>query len=141
MLPARHFLPVEGGGLVEISASEVPGRAQNWVIAETASRIPSNEPAPKVATRFSAREFLGDEGDSKRYKTVEGFEKTEDTWVHPPGLETGGRDTGQTWPVIFTNDIRGDDVSGLSDPRQFPSRKSLRTSTTIPSSTSQIKNV
>ena len=26
VLPPRHFLPVEGGGLVEISASEVPGR-------------------------------------------------------------------------------------------------------------------
>lgn len=140
MLPARHFLPVEGGGLVEISSSEVPGRAQNWVIAETASRIPSNEPAPKATTRFSAREFLGDEGDSKRYTTAEGFEKTEETWVHPPELETGGRDTGQTWPVIFGNDKRGDDASGLSDPRQFSKKKSLRASTTIPSSTSQIKN-
>lgn len=135
MLPARHFLPVEGGGLVEISPSEVPGRAQNWVIAETASRIPSNDPAPKATTRFSAREFLGDEGDAKKYTTSEGFEKTEETWVHPPGLETGGRDTGQTWPVIFGNDIRGDDASGLSDPRQFSRKKSLRASTTIPSST------
>ena len=26
VLPPRHFLPVEGGGLVEISTSEVPGR-------------------------------------------------------------------------------------------------------------------
>lgn len=141
MLPARHFLPVEGGGLVEISPSEVPGRAQNWVIAETASRIPSNEPAPKAATRFSAREFLGNEGDSKRYTTAEGVEKTEETWVHPPGLETGGRDTGQTWPVIFGNDKRGDGVSGLSDSRQFARKKILKTSTTTPSSTSQTQNV
>lgn len=126
--------------MVEISPSEVPGRAQNWVIAETASRIPSMDPAPKVATRFSAREFLGDEGDSKRYTTVEGYEKTEETWVHPPGLETGGRDTGQTWPVIFGNDTRGDDASGSSDPRQFSRKKTLKTSTTIPPSTLQIKN-
>lgn len=136
VLPARHFLPVEGGGLVEISPSEVPGRAQNWVIAETASRIPSNEPAPKAATRFSAREFLGEEGDSKRYTTAEGFVKTEETWVHPPGLETGGRDTGQTWPVIFGNDKRGDDASELSDSRQFARKKSLQASSTIPSSRS-----
>lgn len=127
--------------MVEISPSEVPGRAQNWVIAETASRIPSNDPAPKAATRFSAREFLGDEGDSKRYTTAEGFEKTEETWVHPPRLETGGRDTGQTWPVIFSKDKRGDGASGLSDSRQFAGKKSLKASSTVPSSTSQIRNV
>lgn len=140
MLPARHFLPVEGGGLVEISPNEVPGRAQNWVIAETTSKIPSNEPPPKVANRFSAREFFGDEGESNRYTTVEGVEKTNETWVHLPELETGGRDTGQTWPVIFSNDTEGDGVRGSSDSRQFSKKKSLGTSTSIPSSTPQVRN-
>lgn len=139
MLPARHFLPVEGGGLVEISPSEVPGRAQNWVIAENISKIPSNEPPPKVPNRFSAREFPSDEGNSERYTTVEGFEKTEETWVHPPELETGGRDTGQTWPVIFSDDTEGDDSRGPSNSPQF-SKKSLRTSTSIPSSTPQVSD-
>lgn len=101
VLPPRHFLPVEGGGLVEISADEVPGRGNNWVIAETASKIPSDEPAPHRLNRFSAREFIGDEGDLKSYMTPEGYERTEQTWVHHPELETGGRDSGQTWPMVF----------------------------------------
>lgn len=112
VLPARHFLPVEGGGLVEISAEDVPGRRNNWVIAETASKIPSDEAAPAKITRFSAREFPGTEGDAKRYITPQGLERTEETWVHPPELETGGMLTGQTWPMHFpgsqtaTPDIR-----------------------------------
>ncbi|MCJ1367295.1 hypothetical protein MMC16_006427 [Acarospora aff. strigata] len=102
VLPARHFLPAEGGGLVEISADEVPGRRNNWVIAETASKIPSDEPALPKITRFSAREFPGNEGDAKRYITPKGIERTEETWVHPPELETGGMLTGQTWPMHFS---------------------------------------
>ncbi|MCJ1312947.1 hypothetical protein MMC25_006623 [Agyrium rufum] len=46
VLPTRHFLPVSGGGLVEVDEKDLPGRAgfgregvgRNWVIAETASR-------------------------------------------------------------------------------------------------------
>ena len=37
VLPARHFLPAEGGGLLEIEADEAPGRGKHWIIAETAS--------------------------------------------------------------------------------------------------------
>jgi len=101
VLPARHFLPVEGGGLVEINAEDVPGRRNNWVIAETASKIPSDEAAPAKITRFTAREFPGTEGDAKRYISPEGMERTEETWVHPPELETWGKLTGQTWPMHF----------------------------------------
>ncbi len=105
VLPPRHFLPVEGGGLVEIGASDVPGRAKNWVIAETASKIPSDQPAHVLPSRFSAREFHGVEGDTIRYETPEGIERTEHTWVHPPELETGGRDSGQTWPMVFREGV------------------------------------
>ncbi|KAL8953375.1 MAG: hypothetical protein Q9222_000752 [Ikaeria aurantiellina] len=101
VLPPRHFLPVEGGGLVEISGKEVPGRGNNWVIAETASKIPSDQAAPKGTRNFTARQFPGTEGDAVRFKMPDGHEKTEQTWVHPPVLETGGRDTGQTWPMEF----------------------------------------
>lgn len=126
VLPARHFLPVEGGGLVEINAEDVPGRRNNWVIAETASKIPSDEAAPAKVTRFTAREFPGTEGDAKRYITPEGIERTEETWVHPPELETGGMLTGQTWPMPFTGsqsatpDIRstGNSVVSGANPAQ-----------------------
>ena len=108
VLPPRHFLPVEGGGLVEIGADEVPGRGHTWVIAETASKIPSDQPAPTGARRFTARRFPGTEGDAIQYTTPEGYEHTETTWVHPPELETGGRDTGQTWPMVFGKDTSSD---------------------------------
>lgn len=104
VLPPRHFLPVEGGGLVEVSAAEVPGRGQSWVIAETASKIPSDQAAPTGRRRFTAREFPGQEGDTIKYMTPEGYEKTEETWVHPPELEEGARLTGQTWPMVFDDD-------------------------------------
>ena len=110
VLPPRHFLPVEGGGLVEIGADEVPGRAKNWVIAETASKIPSDQPAPKGVSRFSAREFPGREGDTIEYTTAEGIRRKEETWVHPPELETGGRDSGQTWPMVFGREEGGKDA-------------------------------
>ena len=106
VLPPRHFLPVEGGGLVEIGANEIPGRGNHWVIAETASKIPSDQAPPVGARQFSARNFPEREGESKRYIVPEGFEKTEQTWVHPPEVETGARDTGQTWPMIFGGDTR-----------------------------------
>ncbi|KAL8696150.1 MAG: hypothetical protein Q9224_002946 [Gallowayella concinna] len=104
VLPPRHFLPVEGGGLVEISSKEVPGRGNNWVIAETASKIPSDQPASRSSRPFSARKFNGNEGDAVSYNMAGGYERTEQTWVHPPELETGGRDTGQTWPMEFGNE-------------------------------------
>lgn len=136
VLPPRHFLPVEGGGLVEISGSEVPGRGQNWVIAETASKIPSDQHAPMVNNRFSAREFVGNEGDSKRYITPEGCERTEETWVHPPELESGGRDTGQTWPMVFGED-GAETVAGIHSPSKPSKKKSLRKGSLTSSSTVQ----
>ena len=131
VLPPRHFLPVEGGGLVEISADEVPGRGNNWVIAETASKIPSDEPAPHKSNRFSAREFLGDEGDFKRYMTPEGYERTEQTWVHHPELETGGRDSGQTWPMVF--DDADEKASRAKPASKAPRRKGSRKHRQTPS--------
>ncbi|MCJ1404032.1 hypothetical protein MMC11_007256 [Xylographa trunciseda] len=104
VLPPRHFLPVEGGGLVEVSADEVPGRGKNWVIAETASKIPSAGPLPDGPRKFTARQFVGTEGDDKTYTMPEGYERTEQTWVHPPELETLGQASGQTWPMEFGQD-------------------------------------
>ena len=101
MLPTRHFLPVEGGGLVEISADEVPGRAKHWVVAETASKITSDQPAPKAVDRFTACDFPGTEGDFEKSIAPEGYEQTKTTWVHHPTLETGAQETGQTWPFEF----------------------------------------
>ena len=117
VLPPRHFLPVEGGGLVEISAQEVPGRGTNWVIAETASKIPSDQPAPPGTTQFTARSFPGREGDAVRYMSPEGYEKSERTWVHPPELEEGARLTGQSWPMKIGEERIDKGEGGYSTPK------------------------
>lgn len=142
VLPPRHFLPVEGGGLVEISAQEVPGRGSNWVIAETASKIPSDQAAPPGITQFTAREFPGREGDAVKYMTPEGYEKTEQTWVHKPVLEEGARLTGQSWPMVIGEEPPGKDGHGFSGAHGFSTpkptkRKSPKNSHAIQASQAQ----
>ncbi len=116
---------------MEVTAEEVPGRHGNWVIAETASRIPSDEPAPKKITGFSAAEF-DETWDKKTYKTPEGIPRTEEVWVHPPELETGAWATGQTWRMDFgkpdepINAIKPD--SSYQDPSITQGRRSRRSS-------------
>lgn len=136
VLPPRHFLPVEGGGLVEVSASEVPGRGQNWVIAETASKIPSDQAAPQGARQFTARNFPGREGDSVTYKTPEGHERTETTWIHPPELEQGARVTGQSWPMEFGDNALEKGSHGNSTPKSTK-RKSPKKSAAVQASPAQ----
>ena len=133
MLPPRHFLPVEGGGLVEVSASEVPGRGQNWVIAETASKIPSDQAAPQGRRTFTAREFPGEEGDFKRYVTPEGIERTEQTWVHQPELEIGAQVTGQSWPMVFDDEPQSS-ASHADTKAKAMRRKSPKKTTAMPAS-------
>lgn len=74
---------------------------RNWVIAELASKLPSGEPAHVGPRPFTARRFVGDEGDAKRYVGPDGVERTEQWWVHPPTIEDGARLTGQTVPMHF----------------------------------------
>ena len=131
VLPPRHFLPVEGGGLVEVGANEVPGRGRNWVIAETASKVASSDTTPVKPNVFSAREFVGQEGDEKRYITDEGYERTEQTWVHPPELEAGARETGQTWPMEFGKRAEGHS-QGLGQSSQSRSRSHSQGQTRSP---------
>ena len=142
MLQPRHFLPVEGGGLVEISAQEVPGRGSNWVIAETASKIPSDQAAPLEKTQFTARTFPGREGDAVKYMSSEGYEKTEETWIHPPELEEGARLTGQSWPMVMGEAPQGKGEHGFSGAHGFSTpkptkRKSPRNNPAIQASPAQ----
>lgn len=102
---------------MEISAHEVPGRGSNWVIAETASKIPSDQAAPPGKIGFTARDFPGREGDAVKYTTPEGFEKDEVTWVHPPVLEEGARLTGQSWPMVIGEEQPGKGEHKSSTPK------------------------
>ena len=138
VLQPRHFLPVEGGGLVEITAQEVPGRGSNWVIAETASKIPSDQPAPPGRTQFTARNFAGREGDAVRYTSPEGYEKTEQTWVHPPTLEEGARLTGQSWPMVIGEEKPGKGGHGFPGVHEFSIAKGTKSKGPRKSPTTQV---
>lgn len=112
VLPARHFVPAADGSLREVAEETLPGRVRekvrNWIVAETVSRIPSSTAVESLRGRprqFTARSFVGTEGDFKRYVTADGVEHTETTWVHPPVLEEGARLTGQTVPIHFENGV------------------------------------
>ncbi|KAK4938013.1 hypothetical protein LTR66_015137, partial [Elasticomyces elasticus] len=111
VLPARHFVPTNDG-YVEISADEVPGRTRDkvdWVIAEMVSkRLPSSS-QPIGPRRFTARTWLGNEGDDKAYIAPEGHPVTETTWVHPPQMEDLGRASGQTLPFYLDSPDPRDD--------------------------------
>lgn len=112
VLPARHFVPIEGGNYAEISADEVPGRIgenQGWIIAETLSKLPTQAAPPTGPRQFTARTFENDEGDYKEYTNTEGILTTETTWVHPPTVEEGGMLTGQTVPFHFGSEDPADD--------------------------------
>ena len=125
VLPARHFLPTEGGGLAEIDAKEAPGRGKHWIIAETASTIPSHQSVSLEPRKFTARKFAGTEGDARRYRAPEGHLITEQTWVHPPTMETGARDTGQSWPLEMESLSIQDQRRPKSAERKARGRKSI----------------
>nr|POE51800.1 hypothetical protein CFP56_26007 [Quercus suber] len=103
VLPARHFVPMEGG-YAEIAEEEVPGRGgknAQWMIAEMVSKMLPSAQTSGLPRQFTARQFHGTEGDYKEYVTAEGTKRTETTWVYPPELETGGQLSGQTYPFFF----------------------------------------
>ncbi|KAK0274417.1 hypothetical protein LTR35_011571 [Friedmanniomyces endolithicus] len=118
VLPARHFVPIEGG-YAEISAAELPARTgvnAQWVLAELASKGLPRSQGPIVPDRFTARTFKSTEGDYKEYMAPEGFPRTEQTWVYPPTYyEFGAIETGQTYTFHM----------GSADPRDDGLRAKL----------------
>lgn len=116
VLPPRHFIPVEGGGLREVSADEIPGQTGHWGIVETVTKEPparERPPPPSVAPKKISE---------RTYMTEEGIMRTETTWKHPPTLATGARDTGQLWPMqISQQEFEArDGILGTNLPRKQP---------------------
>ncbi|RMY96969.1 hypothetical protein D0862_08305 [Hortaea werneckii] len=117
VLPARHFVPMEGG-YAEISEDEVPGRAgknAQWAIAETMSKMLPESKTTSTPLNFTASRFEGSEYDDKEYVGEDGIKRTEQWWVHPPTIENGGRDSGQTYPFYM----------GFPDPKDNGLRATL----------------
>lgn len=101
VLPARHYM-LDGEGIIrEVPAHQVASRvskdAQKAVAEGFKKTLPKSTSGGGRRT-FTAREFPGDEGDYKEYVTPEGVTRSERYWVHPPELETGGYESGQTQP-------------------------------------------
>lgn len=103
-MPPKHIVRTDAsveGQWVEVPEELVPGRYhQNWVIAETVSKLPS-QVARDAATpiRFTARTFPGTEGDYREYVNENGVPTTETTWVHPPTISYEAQRRGITLPL------------------------------------------
>ncbi|GAB7352497.1 hypothetical protein MBLNU459_g2899t2 [Dothideomycetes sp. NU459] len=100
VLPARHYVRNDDGTLREICEDEIPGTSQykqEWFVAEALSKIPTGgmPPGPR---QFTAKEFVGNEGDYKEYISDKGIPTTETTWVHPPTVATASFLNGKTTP-------------------------------------------
>lgn len=127
-LPSRHFVTTaDGDGLVEVEEKDVPGRvvSQGTSPDENLPKTPSEdyanppersmskEPSKDPLGRrkrnpfSSAREFVfwDDNWDDDTKDMTDGVERTSETIIHPPELETAGRDTGQTAPMHFYDEI------------------------------------
>lgn len=109
VLPPRHFVQTPAGGRYEISADNVPGgAAQNLnlqrVIQEAVDReIARLYPPQRGPRRFTALEFDPRDtvGDFRQGVGENGCHFSEQTWVHPPVIDMGGYETGQTVPFHF----------------------------------------
>jgi len=104
VLPARHFVPIQDG-YVEIAEEELPGRTRdkvNWAIAEMVSkRTPAESREAAIARTFTARKFVGTEGDDREYIGPEGHPVTEKWWVYPPTVAEDSYRAGQSYPFHF----------------------------------------
>ncbi|KAK4494327.1 hypothetical protein PRZ48_014625 [Zasmidium cellare] len=116
VLPARHFVPTEGGGLEEITAADAPvdstERLQQLISEAVASMLPKTE-EQDVPRHFSARTFEDTDCAFKEYTSPEGIKRTEQWWVHPPSVDTGAKEAGQTAPFPMNSENPVDD--GLRD--------------------------
>ena len=112
VLPARHFVPIQNG-YVEIAEEELPGRTRdkvNWAIAEMVSkRTPAESREAAIARTFTARKFVGTEGDDREYIGPEGHPVTEKWWVYPPTVAEDSYRAGQSYPFHFGSADAKDD--------------------------------
>ncbi|QDS74628.1 hypothetical protein FKW77_009102 [Venturia effusa] len=113
VLPAKHFVrdPVTGE-LTQIPAP--PGREvenHQWKIVAAKSDSGWQPSAPR---QFTARTFKDDEGMPREYVGRDGILHTEVTWVHPPTIQDGGYETGQT-EALFMNAFDDQNSTGKRD--------------------------
>lgn len=110
-LPTKHYIPApNGNGLIEIPESELPGRHTKWAVQPvddklvTSAAVPSGadmETTAKHPEHFSGREPHVQ--DRQKSMTDDGITQEETVWRHPPQLENGGQESGQTVPLTINH--------------------------------------
>lgn len=106
LLP-RHFIQTPAGGRYAISEDQAPGgAAQNLnlqrVMQEAVDREIARLYPPQTGPRkFTALEFPGSAGDLRTGVGEDGCQFSEQTWVHPPVIDMGAYESGQTVPFHF----------------------------------------
>ncbi|CAK4030454.1 Hypothetical predicted protein [Lecanosticta acicola] len=130
ILPARHFVPTADGGYREISEAEIPHGSNpdrlQQIIQEAVNNSMPKYDGPSGRRAFTARKFEGTEGDYREHTTPDGAKHTEQWWVHPPTLETGGQESGQTAPFYFDSEDPEDDGFRGFQHKTPPGLRSLR---------------
>lgn len=96
VLPPKHFVPTASGGLREVSAGELPGRQGHWGIVETVTKRPGEGAPTSSEPRVVSSETSVD---------PDGYPRTHTVIRHPPTLETGAMETGQSWPILVDPDV------------------------------------
>ncbi|KAL3426872.1 hypothetical protein PVAG01_00381 [Phlyctema vagabunda] len=113
ILPTKHYVQATDGSLREIPADQVPGR----------TNVPSFEIIPTDKARKTREAIPGgsivhighhnqDSGPvlSSRKDSLnkDGIPKTESVWRHPPTLDMGSKETGQSVPMYFNEGHESD---------------------------------
>lgn len=104
VLPARHFVQDENGRRKEVSPKHLPERDTEYTQRLLTECFKDTLPKTKMGSKprqFTARDFRGTEGEYGEYQIPGGPLRSDRWWVHPPTLETGGQETGQTYPFHF----------------------------------------
>lgn len=112
VLPTKHYIPAPNGNdLIEIPESEIPGRHTKWAVQcvddkpVTSVSDPSGtdmQTTAKHPEQVSDREPLV-QHRQKSITNDDGIPMEQTVWRHPPQLESGGRETGQTVPLAIHN--------------------------------------
>lgn len=100
VLPPKHFVPTADGGLREVSADELPGRLGHWGIVETVTKDPAHAVRSSAPFPFEPQVLK-----SEATAGVDDVPRTETVIRHPPTLDTGARDAGQSWPILIAPEV------------------------------------
>jgi len=124
-LPTKHYVPApNGNGLIEIPESELPGRQTRWAVKPVDDNLVASTSVPSGANTkttakypeyFSGRDPLVQ--DKQKSLTDDGIIRDETVSRHPPQLENGGQETGQTVPLTINHydDDETDDYDTASE--------------------------